>query len=58
MNRTVKNILIAVVVGIIVGMLIGGVLPMLGIVLPNSYTTAGVGVAIGVTFVILNNRKG
>jgi hypothetical protein len=56
-NKTVKNILIAVLVGIVVGVLIGGVLPMLGIELPGSYTTAGVGAAIGITFVLLNNRK-
>ncbi len=57
MNRTVKNILIAIFVGLVVGMLIGGVFPLLGIKLPGSATTAGVGVAIGITFVLLNNRK-
>jgi hypothetical protein len=56
-NTTVKNILIAIVVGVVVGMLIGGVFPMLGIALPGSATTAGVGVAIGITFVLLNSRK-
>ncbi len=57
MNRTVKSILIAGVVGIIVGILIGGVFPLLGLTLPASYTTAGVGIAIGFTFVLLNSRK-
>jgi hypothetical protein len=57
MNTIVKNILIAVGVGIIVGILIGGVIPLLGVTLPASYTTAGVGLAIGFTFVLLNSRK-
>jgi hypothetical protein len=57
MNAIVKNILIAMGVGIIVGILIGGVIPLLGIKLPASYTTAGVGLAIGFTFVLLNSRK-
>jgi hypothetical protein len=57
MNTIVKNILIAVGVGVIVGILIGGVIPLLGITLPSSYTTAGVGLAIGFTFVLLNSRK-
>ena len=57
MNKTVRNILIAVGVGILTGILIGGVFPMLGMNLSPSYTTAGVGAAIGITFVLLNNRK-
>lgn len=57
MSKTVRNILIAVGVGILTGILLGGVFPMLGMNLPNSYTTAGVGAAIGITFVLLNNRK-
>jgi hypothetical protein len=56
-NITVKNIFIAVLVGIVVGVLIGGVFPMLGVELPGSYITAGVGAAIGITFVLLKNRK-
>jgi len=58
MNTTVKNILIAVVVGIVVGMILGGLFPALGIVLPGAINTIGVGVAIAVTYITLSNRKG
>lgn len=53
MNRTVKNILIAVGVGIVVGIL-------LGVFAPNGNSTAGVGAAIGITFALLqwqNNKS-
>ena len=57
MNKTVKNILIAVGVGILVGILLGGVLPMIGISLSSTVNSIGVGAAIGITFALLNNRK-
>ena len=57
MNKTVKNILIAIVAGIITGMILGGLLPMLGLTLPGSVATVGVGVVIAVTYVSLNSRK-
>ena len=57
MNRTVRNISIAVVVGIVTGMILGGFLPVLGIIISAGSATAGVGVVIGVTFALLNSRK-
>ena len=57
MNSTVRNILIAVAVGIVVGLLLGGVLPILGIALASGASTAGVGVAIGITYALLSRRK-
>jgi hypothetical protein len=57
MNRTAKNILIAIAAGIVAGLILGGLLPMLGIVLPGSANTIGVGIAIAVTYLSLNNRK-
>ncbi|MBL8098159.1 MAG: hypothetical protein JNK81_03210 [Anaerolineales bacterium] len=58
MNTTVKNILIAIGVGILVGLILGGLLPALGIILPSSMNTIGVGIAIAVTYITLSNRKG
>jgi hypothetical protein len=55
-KNLVKNILISVAVGIVVGMILGGLLPMLGLQLPGSTNTIGVGVAIAVTYALLNNR--
>ncbi len=52
----VKNILIAAAVGIVTGMILGGLLPMLGLQLPGSTNTVGVGVVMAVTFVLLNRR--
>lgn len=58
MNRTLRNILIAVGVGVVTGMLLGGFLPILGIILSAGSATVGVGIAIGATFALLNSRKG
>ena len=57
MNRTVRNILIAVAAGIITGMILGGLLPLIGITMSPTSTTVGVGVAIGVTFALLNRKE-
>lgn len=57
MNKTVKNILIAIAAGIVAGLILGGLLPMLGVVLPGSVNTIGVGITIAVTYISLNNRK-
>ena len=50
MNTTVKNILIAVGVGIVVGVLLGAFMP-------GANATVGVGVAIGITFALLQNQN-
>ena len=57
MNRTVRNILIAAVVGVITGMILGGLFPLVGLTMSPTSTTVGVGVAIGVTFALLNSNK-
>lgn len=57
MNQTVKNILIAIAAGLVAGLILGGLLPMLGIELPGSVNTIGVGITIAVTYISLNNRK-
>jgi hypothetical protein len=57
MNKTLRNILIAVAAGIFVGIILGGLFPMLGLILPGSTASIGVGVTIGVTFALLNSRK-
>lgn len=57
MNRTARNLLTALVVGIAINMILSGLIPLLDIKLPGINIIRGVGVAIAIAYMLLNNQK-
>ena len=52
-----RNVLVAAAIGVLVGLVIGVLNHLSPGTVSGSTATVGVGVAIGITFVLLNSRK-
>lgn len=56
-KSTVRSVLGAVAIGVLVGIVIGALNYFAPGTVSGSTATVGVGAAIGISFVLLNNRK-